>query len=91
MINTDLYLALKVIEAQPKEHRHEYQYADGRAPAANENLERSAFFKLRSLSILFKLRKVPRAQLIAICATLEIEYIDLMCHMPIQWNSTDKC
>lgn len=57
---------------------------------ANDDSERSAFFKTRSLAILFKLRKLPRVELKAMCKVYNIKYIDLMCDMPIRWNSTDK-
>jgi len=52
--------------------------------------ERSAFFKIRSLAIIFKLRKLPRSQLKRMCTTLNIKFIDLMCDMPVRWNSTDN-
>ena len=52
--------------------------------------ERSCFYKIRSLSIIFKLRRLPRIQLKRMCNLLGIVYIDLMCDMPIRWNSTDK-
>jgi hypothetical protein len=52
--------------------------------------KRSAFYKLHSLSIIFKLRKLLRAQLKSMCATLGIKYIDLIYDMLIQWNLIDK-
>jgi hypothetical protein len=80
---------LKAIKASPNEHRHHYQHTNNAAPIASDD-ERSTFFKTRSLSILFKLRKVPRAELKKMCEVFGIKYIDLMCDMPIRWNSTDK-
>ena len=52
--------------------------------------EADAFYKIRSLSILFKLRKLPRKELKEMCKVLGISYIDLMCDMPVRWNSTDR-
>jgi hypothetical protein len=83
------FLALKAIKAEPKEHFSDYHYTNNKVPPP-PSTKRSAFYKLRSLSIIFKLRKLPRAQLKSMCATLGIKYRDLMYDMPIQWNSTDK-
>jgi hypothetical protein len=81
-------LALNAIKAAPNEHRHHYQHANDQATLDSD--ERSSFFKTRSLSILFKLRKLPRAELKAMCKLYDIKYVNLMCDMPIRWNSTDK-
>jgi zinc finger BED domain-containing protein 1 (E3 SUMO-protein ligase ZBED1) len=81
---------LKAIKAVPNEYRHHYQHRNDHAELPSNDVERSAFFKVRSLSILFKLRKVPRAELKAMCVAMKINYLDLVCDMPVRWNSTDK-
>jgi hypothetical protein len=81
---------LKAIKAVPREHRHEYQHVPGQANLPGDNFERSAFFKIRSLSIIFKLRRVPRDQLKKECLHLNIKWRELVCDMPVRWNSTDK-
>ena len=53
--------ALKAIKSNPNEHANRAILPDD---------ERSAFFKIRCLAIIFKLRKLPRAQLKRICAIL---------------------
>lgn len=83
-------VALKAIKAVPNEYRYHYQHCNNHAELPSNDVERSAFFKVRSLSILFKLRKVPRAELKAMCVAMKINYLDLVCDMPVQWNSTDK-
>jgi hypothetical protein len=80
---------LKAIKAEPLEHRHEYIHETSAAPLP-PNWERSSFFKLRSLSVIFKLRKQPRAQLKEACKLLGIDWKELVCDMPVRWNSTDK-
>lgn len=82
------YLAMKAIKAEPREHRHEYQHRNGAAPPPPPG-QKSAFYKLRSLAIIFKLRKVPRAQLKSMCKTLGVDYCELVCDMPVRWNSSD--
>ena len=58
--NITVQAALKAIKAELKEHFSDYYYYNNKAPPP-PSTERSAFFKLRSLSIIFKLRKLPRA------------------------------
>ena len=40
--------------------------------------------------MIFKHRKIPRAQLKDMYKTLGIKYLELVCDMPVRWNSTDK-
>ena len=86
--NIAVQAALKAIKSNPNEHRHHYQHEANRAILPDD--ERSAFYKIRSLAIIFKLRKLPRAQLKRMCTTLNIKFIDIMCDMPVRWNSTDN-
>ena len=81
---------MKAIKSEPNESRSYYQHKADHAHLPDNRLERSAFFKLRSLAIIFKLRRLPRDELKRMCKTLDIKYLDLMCDMPIRWNSTDK-
>jgi hypothetical protein len=82
--------ALKAIKAEPAKSRSYYHQKTNEAFLPNNQDERSAFYKLRSLAIIFKLRKLPREELKRMCKTLDIKYLDLMCDMPVRWNSTDK-
>jgi hypothetical protein len=84
------FKALKAIKATPREHRHEYQHQHGEANLAGDDFERDSFFKVRSLAIIFKLRRIPRAELKKECIHLGIKWKELMCDMPVRWNSTDK-
>jgi len=81
---------LKSIQATPKEQPYKYYHTNHNAQLPDPNVERSAFFKLRSLAIIFKLRKTPRDQLKQMSATLNVKYRDLTCDMPVRWNSTHK-
>jgi hypothetical protein len=68
---------LKAIKASLNEYRHYYQHTNNATPIASNN-KRSTFFKTRSLSILFKLQKVPRAELKKMCEVFRIKYINLI-------------
>ena len=82
-------LALKAIKAQPQEHRHEYVH-DANEASLPPDWERSSFFKIRSLSLIFRLRRLPRSELKAACKILGIDWRELLCDMPVRWNSTAK-
>jgi hypothetical protein len=82
--------ALKVIKAELAKSRSYYHQKTNKAFLPNNQDERSAFYKLRSLSIIFKLRKLPRDELKRMCKTLNIKYLDLIYDMLVRWNSTDK-
>jgi hypothetical protein len=82
-------LALKAIKAQPQEHRHEYVHNANEA-SFPPDWERSSFFKIRSLSLIFRLRRLPRSELKAACKILGIDWRELLCDMPVRWNSTAK-
>jgi hypothetical protein len=82
--------ALKAIKATPREHRHEYQHQHSDANLASDDFERDSFFKVQSLAIIFKLCRIPRAELKKECIHLGIKWKELMYDMPVRWNSIDK-
>jgi hypothetical protein len=90
LVNITNNIALKAIKSEPNKSRSYYQHKADHAYLPDNRLEFSAFFKLRSLAIIFKLRRLPRDELKRMCKTLDVKYLDLMCDMPVRWNSTDK-
>lgn len=82
--------ALKSFNSEALDNRNHYQHLPGHARLPEEQIEWSAFYKARCLALIFKGRKIPRQQLKDMCNTLRIPFLELVCDMPVRWNSTDK-
>ena len=88
-LNSTDQTALKAINSEVLDNRNHYQHAANNARLPEDQLTWSAFYKARSLAMVFKNRKIPRAQLKAMCQTFNIPYLELVCDMPVGWNSSD--
>jgi hypothetical protein len=64
-------------------------YEINQAPVVPMN-DKASFFRGRCLSVIFRLRRLPRSQLKQACKDLGITWRELPLDMPVRWNSTDK-
>jgi hypothetical protein len=76
---------LKTLKLILNEYRSIYYYTVGKTPApGNHTAKYSMFFKTRSFSIIFKLKKVLHTNLKQIYIVLDIKFIDLVCDILIR-------
>ncbi|KAG4427139.1 hypothetical protein IFR05_017378, partial [Cadophora sp. M221] len=81
---------LKLVNLVALDNRNHYQQVAGRACLPEDQLTWSAFYKACCLAMIFKSRKVPRQQLKDMCNTLKIPFLELVCDIPVRWNSTNN-
>jgi hypothetical protein len=89
--NLAINSALKALKAEAKENRHEYEYKPNRAMLSaeeNETKSRSALYKARTETIIFRNRRLPRHQLIRQYRSFGIKYRRIPLDMPVRWSST---
>jgi hypothetical protein len=78
-------IALKAISADSKEHSYEYDFKPGNASNPDVLIPiRSAFNKARTLSFLFRNRRLPREELKEQCRVKGIDYRRTVCDMSVR-------
>jgi hypothetical protein len=83
--NITVQVALKTLKSVLNKYWFIYYYTVGEVPAPRNRVAKySTFFKTRSLLIIFKLKKVLRAELKQIYIVLDIKFIDLVCNILVR-------